>query len=779
MPIIPRAPETVRMQASTPVPIASTTDARIRGEQMANFGEALTSFGKQQYEMDQSLKFQEGTDALKNVARQAQMYADQNSQEDGSDYGQKFYEFAEPKTAEVMNEYSGGPRLNSKMQSYLKSAQGEVDTAIVLESTKKLEKFNWNRLETTSDMSADRVRENPIPQLAEAEFKSYNAMLDGMVTTGGMSAENASKAKNAYTQKLGTQYVDGLANKQMYGKALQFLEANQEDPNLFSELDPDQAKSLGFIDSREATGLKEKGELYKVPVLTKGDKVKLSPEMAAIASSMDPNKKAQMIDQLKAKAREATTVKLSDLNAQVNGFEKFALSGGQYSDKDVADLKQQISMNPNLTVEAKKRAMDSVNSANAVGQQLKLVANTPRSQWASIIDGADQKMTLAAQEAAKYDPKMGDVDSDFAVQANRLQNKETLERSLIATAKAQNDDAAKFVLSTDQGISTLYKGTKDGDPKGTENYIRNSLAKQNYLGIPATSQRILTKEEASGISGLIKSMPDSESTANYYASLENQYGQYFPKVLDEIVGKDEDLAGFKTAMYAPQGSRAGLIDAIKNKDVINKSFHQDSALSSQKDIVTTAASNTLKLFRKATLDSGNDVNRASVPNAFQSQIELQVKREMVKNPSADPEALADKAYNDIVGSAYDIRDGGGSTVIVPKVIGGRQMDTEIVSSFMTVYSKPENFSELNVAVPSKYTNADDYFKELSQNSKWVTNSSQTGMKLVQVDPTGNMQPVYDKYGKQVTANYEDINLRPSKKVKDENKGFLGRMFGGR
>lgn len=779
MPIIPKGNEAVRMQPSSPVPIASTTDARIRGEALEKFGSQVAEFGKQQYEMDQSLKYQEGTDKVKNIARQAQAYADQNSAEDGSDYAQKFYEFAQPRVDETLNEYSGSPKLNQKMRSFVEQAKGDVDTVIMIQKSQMLEKHNWNRLDALGDSSANRIRENPLPELVSAEFKSYGSMLDEMVANGGMDAENAAKAKNAYYQKAGTQYIQGLENKKMYGKGLQFLQANQEDPKMFTAMDPDQARQLGFIDGREAANLKDKGEQYKVPVLTKGDKVRLTPELAAIANSMDPNKKAQFIDQLTARAKEDTSMKLSDLSAQINGFEKFAMSGGRYTENDVAKLKQDITLNPNLTVQAKKRAMDSVNSANAIGQQLALVSSTPRAQWEALVNGADVKMNLAAQEAAKYDPRMGDVGTDFAVQANRMQNKETLQRALLQTARLQENDAAEFVIQNDRNIDILYRGTKDNNPQGTAKFVRASLAKQQYLGIPADKQRILTKDEAAGIGSMMLAMPDSESAANYYATLEDKYGQYLPRVMSEVAAANKDMEGFKTAVYAPKETRTGLIDAIKNQGVINESFKKDETLSAQKDSISIAANNALQGFRKAAIGAGNDVSRAGISNTLQAQIELRVKRDMVKNPGADVQTLTKNAYDEIVGATYDIQSSGKSSVIVPKTINNRQMDTGIVASYISVYSKPDNFKDLGVAVPSKYKDPNLFYQELAQSGRWVTNESQTGMKLMQMQPTGVMTPVYDKYQKEIVAQYDDINLKPSKKVIDENKGFLGRLFSGR
>ena len=70
-----------------------------------------------------------------------------------------------------------------------------------MQSAQKLEKYNWNRIDTVGNDSANRVRENPTELMLTSELKSYSAMLDSMVSTNGMSAENAVKVRKAGYEK--------------------------------------------------------------------------------------------------------------------------------------------------------------------------------------------------------------------------------------------------------------------------------------------------------------------------------------------------------------------------------------------------------------------------------------------------------------------------------------------------------------------------------------------------------------------------------------------------
>jgi len=778
MPIIPRGPENPRMNVSSPVPIGSTAESRTMGDSMAKFGKELADFGENQLNIDRRLKIDEGTNALRNTAVEAENYARLNSAPDGSDYGAKFYEYASPRVNDIQNQFGGDPRVREQLGSFVSRAKADMDTTILVRSAQMMEKHNWDRIEGLGDDASNRIRENPNGILLGAELQAHNQLLTDLANKGGITGENAMKAKNAFYNKMSTQFIQGLDDRQQYGKALSYLQANQEDPSMFTSMDPDQAQKLGFIDGREAQALKDKGEGFKLPVLTKGDKVKLSAEETAVMNGMSPHDKAVWIDRMRAKIKENTEVRLSDLNANVNGFEKVALSGLPVSDQMVADLKKQVNSNPNLTQFARVRLMDAINSAYAVNQQLSLAASTPRSQWGSILEGVDSKIQSYSAEAAKQDPRMGTAGQDFAVQANRLQNKEMLERSLAVIKKQQDTDPAAFVTQNDRTIQNLYLGTKDDSPRATNAYINASLAKQQYLGIEPSKQKILMKQDAIQLANSIMVIPNAADTNKYLNNLQAQYGEHFPRVISELASVNKNLADFRPIAYAPPDSRDSLIDAIKNEKSIKDGIQANEILKVKSKSVIAAANNTMSAFKDVVLGSSNDSSRQEVVNSMNKLVTLQAQRDLLRNPDANPKDLVSKAYADLIDSTYSITDGGSSSVLVPRVVGGRQMDANMVRSYMEVYSKPENFGELGVAVPKTAVDKDQYYNFLSANSRWVTNESQSGMKLMQVMRDGSVQPVFNTLGKPVEQNYADINLKPPKKVIENNKTLFKKLFGG-
>lgn len=804
MPIIPRASEQVRLTPSAPVAIGSTNDARFTGNVIESAGKAIQDFAQKQTDADRRLRSAEYQSEVENIYKQTAEIVDKEAAPDGSDYGKKMYENSQPRIDEALSKYAGNdPKLRAELGSYTKRVKQSVDTSVVIESAQRLEKHNYGRLEELSNQSAMRIAANPSEELVSAEVKSFGAVASQL--SGSLNPENMAKARKAQLGVAAQSYIEGLESQQKYGKALSFLTTNQEDPNAFTEFDPEQAQSLGYIDPREAAALRDKGEKFKVPLLSKGDKVKLTPEMALLRSSMSPVQAQNFADRMKAKIQERTQVRLSDLNAELNGFEAMAMSGSAdvvIDDKTVKKLKQEVnSAAGSLSPQAIRRQHDRINTAYAIHQQLKIAAVTPRSQWGGLLESAENKINLAGAEAASRDPRM--ATPDFAVQANRMQSLNQLRTSMEQIKTQQDKDPAGFMIASDKEVNTLYQGTKDG--QGFERYATTLSNKQRHLGLPVN---VIPKGEAVARANLLLASPDAESTNVALVEMQQRYGKFFPKVMDEIAKSNKDVADYKVISLAPPESRENLIDAIKNKDAIEKAINGDELLKTQSKTIGIHASSMMSNFRGALRGFSEDSGSVETVNSIQNLVTLQAKRDLIKNPNADMQQVVSKAYNDVVGANFNIIDGGKSSVLVPRRVGNYNIgdnEAKIFKTFMSVYSKPENLKELGVYVPAgnianqealvaqgndpgsqelnriaanRMTSEEAYLTRLAQNSKWVTNPEQTGLMLVQPKANGGVEAVVNKYGKPVERSYEDIYIRTPDKVREANKGWVTKLFGG-
>lgn len=785
MPIIPRNKESTQMNPRNPVPIAGTTDARISGESLSGVGRTVAQFGDQiKTEVRRQEQFQrqndinEGKNELQNIYKVAADHAMRTSSPDGSDLEKNFNEKAMPEADKILGRYVQDDEAYRDMRSFGVQLKSDANTHLALERSKMLEHNNYSKLENLMDAAGDRVRATPREDMVSAEQQIFGGEMNKMVEKGVFTPDTVVKLRKMHDDKVASGFIDGLMNTRQYGKALNALTANQEDPHAFAEISPDQAVQSGFIDPNEAKSLSEKGEMYKVPTMLQKDKVVLTPEMSVAMNGLSTEKKARLIDQLRGKLREDSDMKLSDLNASISGFEKIAHSpGGEYTPKQKSDILSNINNNSLLTVHARMRAIDKVNTADAVHAQLQVAVSTPRNKWGAVIDGLDARISHGDAEAARYDKRMEEIGSDLAVQANRLESKEQLSKALTRMIETDNKDPVTFNIQNNPDLALQYKGTKDNTPggyKATQSFVSNSLALQQYRGVPVSKQRVLTNDEVTQFSNLLKVAPDSESANHVLNGLQAKYGGHFPKVIAEISGKDKEFEAYGAAVYANPSMREGLVDAIKNKKVIDAELTKSPAWSDAKKLMNLAINQNLEPFRRAINISTNDASGENVTGKFQTAMELRVKSIISKNHETPIIEATKQAYNEIIGSQYHIASSPNSTVIVPKQLA----DKRIVESYLKVYSRKENFSDLHLSIPPEHKNPDGYYEFLSKQGRWVTTPDQSGVKLMQVTPSGKMQPVYDTFGSPVIKSYEDINKRPGKKVNDEDKGFMGRLMGG-
>lgn len=754
MALIPRGQQTVRMQVTSPVSAVPTNGDRSM-QALAQFGDTVERVGRGLLENQRRVQIARGTDALNEATRVSLAEAQQRAQADGSDLAKVYDDLAGPRIAEVQSQFGSDPVVGDELQRYNERVGKQIGTDLTIKRFQMLEKSNYDGLQEIGDRAAERLRQNPNEDLATAEMKNYGATLDQMVQSGGMSAENALKARQEYSSKAALSLISGLEEKNQLGKALTFLQATAD--NTSTDLDPAQARALGFIDSREASALEAKGETFKVANFTKGDKVKLNPEIAVLMQSLTPRQKEQLTDNLKAKMRENTQIRMGDLNAQINGFQAFAAAGGDYTEKDVAALKAQINSVPHLTKQARVRLMDEVNTADVLNKQVKLMQITPRSQWGKILETADVK--IAGASLGDPDPAMQAAGKDFAVAGNRAKAKERLLTTMQIVAKQQNEDPAAFVQKDPQ-LQMLYRGTKDDDPAATANYLRQSFAKQNYLGIPPDNVRALSKSEAIDYGMQLKYQTSSGEMNTYMAGLQRKYGEYFPKVMQEISATDPTLKGTESAVYAPPEIRGQILDVLKNRPVINEAFSKLPRMTYKQDLINqNIRSEVLSDLNRAVMDSSDGAQGQGVVNTLQELVELKVKSDLNYDPSQDVKTLVQKAKADIIDRQYSIVSAVNSSILMPKQINGIPLSEQAVENFATDFSSQEGLKKLSLATPKSFEangQGDAWLGYVEERGRWVTNADQTGIKLVVIQPNGSKVQVYNKYGKPVERSFQRI-----------------------
>ena len=115
-----------------------------------------------------------------------------------------------------------------------------------------------------------------------------------------------------------------------------------------------------------------------------------------------------------------------------------------------------------------------------------------------------------------------------------------------AVLKARNDDPAGYATKNSEGLkgqqAALSVPTLSADERSklTQDFVRNNLAEQQRLGI--ASPQVLTPRQSDAIAMRAMKAVKPEDSANLISGLEAEYGEFFPKVFDQLV-KDGKIAG--------------------------------------------------------------------------------------------------------------------------------------------------------------------------------------------------------------------------------------------
>lgn len=773
MPIIPRIQEQAQMNPSSPVPVRGAASAGVASASEADVGGAIAKFGQvvmqhyeKQQDMAQSNSYELAATRVEAAYSTAYDQAKKQSAPDGSDFVQKFNDISTPMVEEAKK---GGPTQGAyvdKLNTTQEVMRTKIQARAIVEGASMLEQHNADGAIKIGDAFADSVTQNPTADMVASRKQSYGSYLDDKVTKGIFDPKTREKLERTFDEKLGLSYIQGLAIKGSYGQAVNALKANQQDPSFTTKLNPDDAKAAGLIDSTEAQELKSKGQTYDIPTLTKSDGAKLTPELSAALGAIDPVRKGNLIMQLKNKAEGESALRVSELNANVSGLEQLAYHGGDISNQQIAMVKQQINMNAALTPFARVRLMDQVNTAAAANGVIKALEVAPRSQWSGIVDSFDKRVDEAHATAVQGDARMAGASSDIAVQANRQVARNRLDQYVAKLAKIQSDDAGLFSIQSDNRMSLLYQGTKDGSPGGSQKFAQQTLANQERLQIPADDRSILPNSEATSLGTVLSNLPNSEATNDFVSGLQQKWGSYYPQVMNEISATDKSLKKYQALTYAPASTRGQLVDAIRNQDTIKSTFSQLDQKTVEQGNINTAVNAKLGEFSSAVTGSSNDISRIGVVTNFRDAMELQVKRDYIKDPRGfNVNESTNRAYNDLVGAQFNIAKGPQGSVIVPKAIAGQPMLAKPVEDFLNYHSDAAGMKELNPFIPKdplgKYQrDPESFYSDLAARGKWVTSPAQDGVRLMNTEMDGRLTPIFDKFGKPIEKKYLDMSLHP-------------------
>lgn len=316
--------------------------------------------------------------------------------------------------------------------------------------------------------------------------------------------------------------------------------------------------------------------------------------------------------------------------------------------------------------------------------------------------------------------------------------------------KALVSDPSGYVNGARPDISTLLQSQ---DPGTFQLGVRQNLQAQRDLGVNAP--RLLTNAQTQGIVQQFNNPPGDKPADTMNAmidKLSDQYGSYFPQAMRELSAK-----GLPPEAAALNQARGNPVAAVRLSTAINSMSQMGKNLTEGRDAFFSNAPNSGEIKKAipgamgdyAATFAGNPQGPPQVA-AMTNAVNLYAHQLSYEGVN-DPQKAASMAYNDLVGSRYNMVD----TYRVPKGIdpaliqaGAGAIKDNLPAANLEPYAQ---------AAPGVSDNERRTMSAtiLSKQGRWVTAADDSGLALVWPAQSG-FKPAVDARGKPIAFSWPQL-----------------------
>ena len=716
MPMMPGFNETTRLTPSSPVQISSTSDAKINGE-------ALQQFGKGMFDLTNVIEDQRAQIAgnrAEVLAEEARLEALKIAKPDGTDFRDKLVQITQEKLSSLNSELD--PVVSGKASSHFDRVMKTAEVHGLESGFQMGQEYYINTERQLIRNTGVKVMNNP--DLAVGELVAKRNQYLEHATTGKLTPGSSEKMYNEVRATIAKSMVDGLINQKRFGEAATLLNASDIDMNL--KMTPEDLGALGYTAS---------GEL-KLPYATKSGE-KLDPGKSEVLRGLSPDQVDSFKDMLKSAGQAEARKNLAGIARETKAYTDILGSGQSVpliAEKKLlakietlppelaSDLKDGIQLAKEVSPIMRKARLGMFSDAQAQIESLR-----PSPNDSNDLGSMSKKSAVFEHAASQYNAMF---------------------------SRAQKDPAL-FAIENNPGIATAYNASKTGMPDDLRRYHDSIDAFYAKSGLKPS---YITKQDAMvEADRLVGAASLNDATALDFAvqKIEKSYGGKSSEVLNQIVSEGGErlpkdisfITGFSSG-----DSRKSMISNSFNSKKIEEGFKNTGV--KEADINIEVANNIDS--KLANLFSNRDVTQSlDTRNGLKSQITLEAKKLVVGGMSAS--SAAEMATKKVYDSNFRDVSSGRTNLIIPiKNIGS---DSEI--------QKIENFFRLRdprkVDIPSQSDNlnlpANENIRNLVQsNGEWVQNRDLSGAQLF-VRKDGSLYPVQDKDNNVIKVQYTDIVKR--------------------
>ncbi len=400
-----------------------------------------------------------------------------------------------------------------------------------------------------------------------------------------------------------------------------------------------------------------------------------------LLSDLDSEERGRLLKRFDNAIEQKKTKNTAIAVENASDFTSAALNGDTLApglaEKRIAEIQYS-----NLEPEKKTRMIDTIKSAAIANAQAQTYKTLPPSKWQRPED-AIQKESSGFNAASREKA----VNSLAATQA--------------AVIKQREDDAATYTMANYPKLAIQYKALDSGDPQASQDFAKSLLATQGALEIK--NQRILPKVYSQAIGTQLASPGDTDKALGAVMQMEQQWGPYKNKVMNEIITDNKLPDGYRILPFVSDvNSKRKILDNLKlgKAAEIEKNFTVAKGADYTVKDVSDEVSSQLSPYQAAVMSGGD--NRASLYTAMNEQVKLQAMRRMMNGEKLSN--AVEKSKAEILDNSFSVVESGNAPTLIPKVMtdGRTPINTEAVHNTIHHLSTPAGLQSLDLKAPDTF-----------------------------------------------------------------------------
>jgi len=442
-----------------------------------------------------------------------------------------------------------------------------------------------------------------------------------------------------------------------------------------------------------------------------------------IADGIEPHQRAAMLEKFGEAIKFAKHSNLSELHHRVSDAISQAENGLPQSKTLFNDIDQLVS-SEDMEADAGIRMKHAALAAGAYGQMKHIMEQSNPTSWPSQEKQFDAALKMYLADAAKKDPSLKAAqEPGFNAQVVNGY-KAQLQAYGKQLQAAREKDPAGYV---DKYFGTGGAVARARTPEQMEKAIQSRLIRQEQLGIPSTSQRVISKSDSDNLGAMLASK-DPAAVNQAFTYMEQKYGKWWQDAFSEMeTDKNVKAPLWAASFIQDRRSRQSAIENILNKKQIEESFHAKKPGEMEKSDLTQVVMEEIEPWYSPMVESSSGGGGFARANAERELIILEAQKLVATGDAEDYKQAAQIAAKMLHSSGTPIA-AGNSKIVVPHVYRGVNIDPRVVQAFLEKQGTTDALNSMHIAIdPSAH--GPDVIEAAKKYARWYQMPNKATLQL--------------------------------------------------